>query len=146
MMMMMITCMCIMDQIKGKFTLNKAFIYNLPGARGIEFGCKVRKFPCPVVPLQTQFISKLQKPDSNFCRLRFQLLFSVSSHVRWTCVHSIAQIACFFTTNCSFWLERKRKRRRLWPIALFPICVFILKRQHEWQRLKKNFSFTFAPI
>ena len=42
------------------------------------------------------------------------------------------------THKGSFILERKRKRRRFQPVALFPIIVFILQRQQQRQRLKKK--------
>ena len=46
----------------------------------------------------------------------------------------------------SFILERKRKRRRFQPVALFPICVFILQRQQQRQRSKEKIAFAFALV
>ena len=41
----------------------------------------------------------------------------------------------------SFILERKRKRHHFQPVALFPICVFILQQQQQRQRSKKKVAF-----
>ena len=44
-----------------------------------------------------------------------------------------------FRSNIKKPLERKRKRRRFQPVALFPICVFILQWQ-QWRQMSKKKS------
>ena len=76
------------------------------------------------------------------CGIKMAVLFVFASNIKnevcgnnWTC-------------NGALILDGKRKckRHHFRPVALLPICVFILQLQQQWQRSKKKIIFTFALV